>query len=414
MAFKKLKQLRKKLDKFLERFTDCIKTKPSRKHLKTYVTGQVSDLERKSVEPIALEAGTPPRTLQKFLGEHCWDEQAIRRRVQEVVMQDYPDENAIAVVDETGFAKKGDKTAGVQRQYCGATGKQDNCIVSVHLGYVAGDFHSLIDGDLFLPEKTWDADRERCRQAGIPDEVVYRPKWQIALELLSRSMENGVHFKFLTADELYGRCGEFRQGVADRGLIYMVEVPCSLQGWTQPPPVLEPQGYSGVGRPPTCSRLAPDAPASRRVDSLWKRGGPSWEMFHVKNTEKGPVIWEVRSTRFFPWQDNLPGQECLLIIARNVLTGEVKYFLSNAPADTPMTALLHVAFSRWHIERLFQDAKGEIGLDHFEVRHYRPLMRHLILSMVSLLFLVKEAGRLREKKSTLDSKPGTRDSRGAA
>ena len=134
------------------------------------------------------------------------------------------------------------------------------------------------------------------------------------------------------------------------------------------------------------------------MDQLWKRGGPSWQAFHIKNTEKGPVVWEVRVTRFFPWEDGLPGPEQWLIIARHVISGEVKYFLSNAEQDTPLEKLLHVAFSRWHIERLFQDAKGQVGLDHFEVRKYQPLMRHLVMSMVSLLFLARETDRGGKKR----------------
>lgn len=414
MVLQDLKDVRAKLERFVKRFDHCVKTRPSRRHLRTYLGGQVSDLPRKSVEPIALEAGVPPRTLQEFLGLHRWDHEAMRVRVQEIVMRDHADDNAVAVVDETGFPKKGDQTAGVQRQYCGATGKKDNCVISVHLGYAAGDFHTLIDGDLYLPETSWAQDPDRRQKAGIPDHVVYRPKWRIALELLERSIENGVRFKYLTADEAYGGCGAFRRRVAERGLCYVVEVPCSTSGWTRRPPVQGPDDYMGIGRRRTRETLAREAPAPRRVDRLWKRGGPSWEAFHIKDTDKGPVVWEVRATRFFPWQDDAPGDESWLLIARNVLDGEVKYFLSNAPAETSLETLLAVAFSRWRIERLFEDAKGQIGMDHFEVRRYLPIIRHLILSMVSLLFLATETGRLRKKKSSLEHPPGTVCARGAA
>ena len=162
--------------------------------------------------------------------------------------------------------------------------------------------------------------------------------------------------------------------------------------------VIEPEhASSGRGRPLKRARLSKTAPKCRHVDQLWSRGGPSWQAFHIKNTHKGPVVWEVRSTRFFPWDDHLPGDVCWLIIARNVLTGEVKYFLSNASPDTPLQELLHIAFSRWHIERIFQDGKGQVGMGHFEMRRYRPLIRHLILSMVSFLFLARETETLRKK-----------------
>jgi len=395
VALEDMKVARRNLNRFLNEFKGCMKAKHNRAHLRTYVQGQISDLPRKSVEPIALAAGVAPRTLQEFLGLHRWDEEALRRRLQRLVMRDHADANAIAVIDETSFIKKGNKTAGVQRQYCGASGKKDNCVVTVHLGYVAGDFHALLDGDLYLPEQTWDADRERCREAGIPDEVTYRAKWQIALDLLHRTMANGVRFKYLVADEGYGRFDTFRAGVDERGLIYVVETDRSQLGWT-----------------PQFLARKPKA-AARRVDQLWKRGGPSWELFHVKNTGNGPVVWEVRATRFVPREHKAPGKECWLIVARNVMDGEVKYFLSNAPADAALEELLHVAFSRWHIERAFEDGKGEIGMDHFEVRQYRSIMRHLVLSMVSFLFLVCETQRL-QKKPPMDHLPSTGGCRSAA
>jgi SRSO17 transposase len=382
--------------------------------MRTYVGGQVSQLERKNAAKIALDANVPPRSMQEFLEIHRWDEQAVADRLPQLVMERHADPNAIGVIDETSFAKKGDKTAGVQRQYCGATGKIDNCVVTVDLGYVAGDFHALIGTELYVPE-AWLANRERCREAGIPDEVVYRPKWRIAVDILRHTLANGVHLKYLTADEAYGRCGEFRALVGGMGLLYVVEVPCSLSGWTKRPRVVEPTDAArGLGRRRLKPRLAATARRPRRVDALWKRGGPSWKAFHVKNSQKGPVVWEARAVRFFPWADGLPGEEVWLLVARNVLDGEVKYFLSNAPKDTPAEVLLHVAFSRVHVELLFKESKGQVGLDHFEVQHYRPLMRHLILAMVSQLFLAEQTERLRGGKSVVDHLPGPRCSRSAA
>lgn len=406
MKTKELKEIRRNLDVFLKEFDDCIKTAPSREHLRTYTGGQLSDLERKSVEPIALDAGVPPRTLQCFMSLHKWNEGAVRERVQDIVMRDHAADNAIALIDETSFPKKGDKTAGVQRQYCGATGKTDNCVVTVDLGYTDGDFHTLVDSDLYLPKETWDEDRERCRDAGIPDEVVYREKWAVALDLLKRSQENGMRFKWLTADELYGGCGAFRSGVSALGVRYVVEIPRNTYGWLSRPPTVGPANSSGRGRKRTRVTLSPKAPAARRVDELWLRGGPSWEAFHIKDTEKGPMVWEARIGDIWVPENGLPAQKRRLIVARNVIDNEIKYFLCDAPKNTPVETLLHVAFSRWRIERIFQDAKGEVGLDHFEVRNYLPLKRHMILSMVSLLFLMRETKRLREKKHLVEPVPG--------
>lgn len=396
----------KHLQRFLRRFDDCIKTRPSRRHLRTYIGGQTSRLERKSIEPMALEADVAPRTLQEFLSFHRWDHEAVRRRVQTTVAAQHADANAIGVIDETSVPKKGDKTPGVQRQHCGATGKTDNCVLTVHLGYVTHDFATLVDSDLYLPEESWAQDRERCRDAGIPDEVGYRPQWQIALDLLDRAAQHGIRLKYVAADEFYGRARQFRNGVAARGWVYVVEIPCNLTGWQRRPATTSgPQGQERLGKG--------ERPA-RRVDRLWLRGGPSWELFHIKDTEKGPVLWHVRATRFSPKAGRVPGPEGWLLVARNIVTGEVKYFLSNAPAGTPVEALLHVAFSRAHIEQLFERAKGDIGLDHFEVRKYTSLQRHLILSMVSLLFLAQETGRLRGKKPVVEYPASAGSRRSAA
>jgi len=382
-----LRSLRPALNRFTRQFDDCIKTRPSRDHLRTYLNGQLGCLERKSVEPIALDAKVPPRTLQEFLSIHRWDEKVVGKRLRSFVVRDHGDENAIGVIDETSFAKKGKKTAGVQRQHCGSTGKTDNCVVTVHLGYVAKDFHALLDQDLYLPEETWSQDRSRCREAGIPDDVVYRPKWKIALELIARSRIEGVPMRWVTADEVYGRVGEFRRTVADLGLTYVVEIPASITGWTKPHRAGEPT-------------------KDRPVSKLWLRGGPTWTKYQIKQTDKGPVVWEVRETRFFPRNGGTPGKEERLLIVREVLTGEVKYFLANASAEVPLKTLLFVAFSRWHIERLFEDGKGEVGFDHFEVRCYRSLMRHLVLTTLSLYFLCEQTQRLRGEKPELDPSPG--------
>jgi len=345
--------------------------------MRTYLAGQLSGLPRKSVEPMALQAGVAPRTLQEFLSIHRWDNSAMRDRVQQIVARDHAHPEAIGVIDETSLPKKGDKTPGVQRQHCGATGKMDNCVVTVHLGYVAAEFHALLDGDLFLPEHTWHADRPRCRKAGIPDTVVYRPKWQIALELLKGAVERGVGMKWLCADELYGRTFAFRQGVAELGIHYVVEVPCDTAGWLP-------------------SRRSERKP--RTASQLWRRGGPSWETWRIKTTHKGPAVWHVRAVRFCPTEERIPGGEQWLLIARNALDDEVKYFLSDAPADTSLATLLCVAFSRWHIERIFREAKNETGFDHFEGRTYIGLMRHMVLTTASLLYLAEQKQRLASEK----------------
>ncbi len=413
MDINELRRFRAALERFAQEFDGCVKTVPSRRHLLRYLNGQLGPLGRKSVEPIALDAGIPPRTLQEFLSQHRWDEEAVARRLRALAVRDHPDPNGIGVIDETSFAKKGDKTPGVQRQYCGSTGKIDNGVVTVHLGYVTGDFHALLDGDLFLPEETWSNNRSRCRAAKIPDSVVYRPKWQIALELTRRCLQEGVQLRWITADEFYGRAKEFRDGVSDLGPKYVVEIPSNLSGWIRKPEVEPPGTVTASGHQLAKARLADGERPARLVSKLWKRGGPSWIVHRIKDTQEGPEVWKVRETRFWPNDDGAPGREGRLIIAREVLAGETKYFLSDAGPEVPLTTLLCVAFSRWHIERLFEDAKGEVGFDHFEVRNYVSLMRHLVLTNLSVYFLAEQTDRLRKKKAVVDCVPGQGSRRGS-
>ncbi len=191
MDVEQIRRLEPELSQFLDRFGDCFARKDTRAHLGVYVRGQLSDLPEKSVEPIALEADVAPRTLQEFLAQHRWREDHVRERLQRLVATEHQGPHTVGLIDETSDPKKGDKTPGVQKQWCGRLGKTENCMVTVHLGVARGDFHCLIDGELFLPE-SWDADRARCREAGIPDDVVYRPKWKIALELFDRAIGNGI------------------------------------------------------------------------------------------------------------------------------------------------------------------------------------------------------------------------------
>jgi len=394
MDAEQIRQLEPKLDQFLERFADCFHRKDTRVHLGVYVRGQLSELPQKSVEPIALEAGVAPRTLQEFLSQFKWDEDRLRDRMQHVVMTEHAGAHSIGIFDETSDPKKGDKTPGVQKQWCGRLGKVENCLVTVHLGYAVEDFHCLLDGELFLPE-SWDQDRARCREAGIPDTVVYRPKWRIGLELYDQAIANGLHFDWLTFDEGYGSKPEFLREVAARQQHYVAEVPRSFTGWLKAPRVVARQYHRGRrGRGRKVPRLASGSRSARRVDELLKdrvlRDQP-WQPWRVKDGEKGPLVWECKHTFLTVKDENgLPGQRLHLVIARNVLAPEeIKFFLSNAPPQTGVGTLLLVAFSRWRVERCFQDDKSEIGLDQYEGRRYVGLKRHLVLSAVSYLFLAK-------------------------
>ena len=407
-----------KLEQYLVDFDDCFCRSEPMAHLRTYVKGQLSDLPRKSVEPIALAAGTPPRTLQQFLADADWKQSLMREKVQRIVARDHAHPHAVGLIDETSFAKKGDKTPGVKRQYCGATGKLDNCCVSVHLCYATpGGFHAQLDSELFLPQD-WAEDRERCKECGIPDDVVYRPKWQIALSLHERARANGVLFPWMTFDEGFGLIPAFLHTLDDRGQRYVGEVPSNFVGWCKCPEV-RPAGSRrrGVHKGP-CSRITQVAgnAAVSRVDHLCDFSPAfmrqRWTRFHIKDTTKGPTVWEAKAAIFYLKRNGLPTRAHWLIIARNVLDpSEVKYFISNAPGGTPLEMLLQVAFSRWVVERCFEDQKTELGMDHFEVRNWKSLGRHLAITSVTLLFLARVRQKLRGEKSSgdgrLDSVPGS-------
>jgi SRSO17 transposase len=410
MDVEQIHQLEPKLTAFLDQFHDCFGRKDTRAHLGVYVRGQLSDLPEKSVEPIALDADVAPRTLQEFLAQLRWPEDHLRDRLQHLVAAEHQGPHTLGIIDETSDPKKGDKTPGVQKQWCGRLGKTENCLVTVHLGFARGDFHCLLDGELFLPE-SWDGDRDRCRAAGIPDSMRYRPKWKIALELYDRAVGHGIRFDWLTVDEGYGSKPEFLRELTARRQKYVAEVPRSLTGWLERPRVVtRPYHKNRRGRGRKVPRLAAGSRPARRVDELLDdprlRDRP-WERFRVKDGEKGPMVWECQHVMLTVKDaDGLPGGMLHLLIARDVLNpSEVKFFVSNAPPETGVGTLLLVAFSRWRVERCFEDQKSEIGLDQYEGRRYLGLKRHLIVSCVSYLFLARVRQEWGEKGAGADGLP---------
>jgi len=411
MDAEQIRKLKPELARYLSGFDDCFSRRDTREHFSTYIEGQLSDLAEKSCEPIALAAGVPPRNLQEFLGAYKWKEDLTGERLQKSVVREDSGPNSIGIIDETSDVKQGDKTPGVQRQWCGTVGKTENCIVTVHLAYATGDFHCLVDGDLFLPE-SWSDDRERCRAAGIPEEVVYRPKWKIALELYDRARGNGMVFDWFTFDEGYGGKPEFLREVAGRDQAFVAEVPTTFTGWIRAPRVTERPFRRGRGRRRKTPRLVSGSRPAISVESMLKYSpelrDQAWVRYRVKDGEKGPMVWEVKHTMItIKGENGLPGMRVHLLVARNVVKPkEIKFFLSNAAEETSVQTLLLVAFSRWRVERCFEDQKQEVGLDQWEGRRWLGLKRHLILTSVSYLFLARVRKRLRGEKSGPDGVPG--------
>ena len=266
---------------YLQRFLFCCDYTQTFDLLEVYCRGLLSDLPRKSAEPIALASGTAVRTLQEFLKDHLWSFRQARTTLQEYVAATLPalpadDLGTVGVVDETGTVKKGTKTPGVQRQWCGEVGKTENCVVTVHLALAKGRYKTLVDAALFLPE-SWDHDRDRCRAAGIPDAVAYRPKWQLALRQVLRARANGIALDWLTFDAGYGDKPGFLQGLDGQGVPYIGEVPKSFRCFTAPP---------RAGQ------------ASHRADDL-VRHSPAfyrqpWQAFALARQTAGEQVWQVQ------------------------------------------------------------------------------------------------------------------------
>lgn len=404
-----IRNIGKKLKVFLKQFDDCFyRTQPTA-HLFSYVRGQMSGLQRKSVEPIALQAKTPPRTLQRFLSSVQWDHRRMRDRIQWFVAREHSHSKGIGTVDETGHPKQGRHTAAVQRQYCGASGKIDNCVMSVHIGYTAGDFQCLLDSDVYLPQQ-WADDMARRHAAGIPDDVVYRKKTDIALDQIRHALANGIRVSAWTFDEWYGRDGEFLDTLESLGQNYIAEVPANFTGWLYEPDVLlcpRAQDRHKRGRKKHFPRLSAKTLPASEVRNLLVYSRvfqkQKWKKFHVKNGDNGPVVWEVKHARLYRKQGDggLPGGTHYLVVARNVLNrGEIKYFVSNmipGSNDITIERLLWIAFSRWPIEKCFRQSKDELGMDHFETRSWDGIHRHLYISNLSLLFCAHLHQQLREK-----------------
>lgn len=394
MTADQIRSLQPELAALLETFRPYMKRASNFGHLLAYVLGLLADLKRKSIEPIALAAGSAVRTLQEFLSFLDWDHEAANDHLQRLVMDRHGCERAIGVFDASGHAKQGRMTPGVRRQWCGETGKVDNCVVGQHLLYAdnhpTNPFNCALASDLFLP-KEWSEDRERCRKARIPDDVVHRPKWRMALDQLKHAIANGVRFWFVTFDEDYGKAPQFWFELDALGQQAIGEVP---------------KNFHVFAKRPACRSLQ-RAHGSKRVDNLC-RFSPlfreqEWRRVTVKDTTRGPAVWEIKSARVHLTDGSAPSRptdrQYGLIVARNPETGEIKYFISNASAGVSLEDMLTAAFARWHIEMWFERAKQEAGLGAFEVRTYRSLLRHWLCSRLAMYFLAAQTQRLRGEKS---------------
>jgi len=375
---------------FHQRFAPYFGRREAQERSRQYLQGLfVQDAERKSAENLAEAVpGASPRALQRFVTESTWTERPLLEELAWYVGERLADPEGIFLVDETGFAKQGKKSVGVARQYSGTLGKVGNCQVGVFLAYASPQGHALLSGRLFLPE-VWTQDPERCRGAGVPEEVGFSTKPEIALFLLNEAQATGaLPARWVSADEIYGNSPTFRDGVAARGLCYVAEIDPTLPLFPEPSPTEVP-AYSGRGRRPTKRRLAPGAtPAreARAIRALLPRN--AWREITVAEGSQGPRIYRFARVRVWESRSGLPDREVWLLFKENLDGSEPRTYLSNAPRSVGLCKLAEVAAARWSIETEFETLKGECGLDEYEVRSWRGWHHHITLSLLAGAFLL--------------------------
>lgn len=357
-----------------------------------YLKGLLSDLPRKVTERIALRFGKNVRSLQHFIGQSPWSCETMTEIHQSLVVETLGEVDGILLVDESGMVKQGQHSVGVGWQWCGSVGKVANSQVGVYLGYASRKGHSFLDARLFLPEKWFAETHAEKRQAcGVPKELDYRTKPEIALEMLQAALErDDLPCQWVAADELYGDSPAFRDGVADLGKWYFVEVSCSSHIWIERPELYLP-AWKGHGRKPTRLRLRNPEQQSQRVDALTQQlPSEAWVRAKIKEGTKGPMICDFAFLRMVEVRDGLPGPESWLIIRRNLTDPtEIKYFLSNAPADIDRLELVRISGMRWPVEIIFRAGKVEIGFDHYELRSWLGWHHHMLFAFLAHLFLVR-------------------------
>jgi SRSO17 transposase len=372
-----------------------------------YLQGLLLDGERKSIEPLSrrvalpdgLSSKDPEQALQQFVNQSPWDEQPLLKRYRAHLAQTFASPDGIFVIDDTTFPKQGKQSVGVQRQYCGAKGKKANCQAAVSVHYVSPKGHYPLALRLFLPE-SWLADRRRLDRAGVPPEHRQaRTKGQIALDLLDQVRAEGLPGRVVLADAGYGVSGDFRQGLVDRGLTYLVGVTDELVVFAEEPAWDRPVVGTG-GRPQTNAQLAEGSPPPVRLRALaartplrkvtWREG--------AKGKLSGRFAW----LRVWPghgWKrGRCAGADAVWLLIEEQADGTRKYAVSNLPADTTRLKAVRLWKSRWPVEQGYQQMKEELGLDHFEGRSWRGFHHHACLVMLAYGFLLLERQRAREER----------------
>ncbi|MBV8313733.1 MAG: IS701 family transposase [Planctomycetaceae bacterium] len=396
-----------RLVRFHERFAPLFGKEQAQDHAYTYIKGLMVCPERKSIEPIALNIGDGQvSALQKFLNIAPWDHDDVQAEIQAVFVDELVPTAAdspvgvVGVVDESGFTKKGDQSAGVARQHNGRLGKEDNCQVGVFMVGVTPGGTALLDHRLYLPE-AWCEDskvgNERRDKVHIPEAVGFQIKPQIAAGLIRQTAAlDVVCLDWITADEEYGRNGDFLDDLETLGQRYVVEVPVTTTVWTEDPASCVPP-YGGRGRVPTRSSRAAVASVSEVVSSL---GREAWHTLCVVDQgAKGPLVSEFAAVRVWAVRHGQAGPPIWLLVRRSLEpTPEIKYYVSNAEASTPLEVLARVACTRHKVEEFFAEAKSYLGMAQYETRSWVGWHHHMSLVGMAHLFITLTRRDLKKQR----------------
>lgn len=390
---------------YVDRLAGVLGHRDRHEPLRAYVTGLCVPGERKSMEPMAARidprhVGARHQSLQHFIADAPWDPTAVLRVAREWLLAPMVRHGPVAawIVDDTAFPKKGQHSVGVARQYCGVLGKQDNCQVAVSVS-VANDAVSLpVAYQLYLPE-SWASDRPRRRAVGVPDDVPFQPKWQIALGQLRAVLAEGVPRAPVVADAGYGDATAFREALTALGLAYAVGVKKETTAWPPGEAPRPPTPWTGRGRPPTLlRRTATHTPQSLKELAL-ALPPTAWRTVRWREGTRGAMRSRFARLRVRPAhrdeeRTEARPEEWLLIEWPRDAAEPTKYWLSTLPATTPLPPLVRLAKLRWRIERDYQELKDELGLDHFEGRGWRGFHHHGALCIAAYAFLAAERARL--------------------
>lgn len=395
------------LRRYQSAFDDCFERSEPREHFFNYMVGQFSDLERKSIEPMALKVeGGNIRGMQRFISDVSWDEEHMLWAHHHQVAQDLGDPSGVVMFDESGCVKKGKESAGVARQYCGSIGKVENAQVGVYAAYASRHGYTFLDKRLFLPEAWFsEAYAERRDKCQVPDDLVFQSKPQLAAAMLQAiSKQALVPFKYVVADCLYGNSPDFWDALdACVGVTALVAIPSETRCWLQAPATQDKRyRYKGEERVKrgVVERAAPAMTVAALAKSL---PASSWYRRQVSEGTKGPIAYEFARRRVTLCQDGLPTRTVWLVIKRTLgAEPQYSYYASNAPASAPLSLFVWLSGVRWAIEQCFEEGKSELGMAHYEVRKYPGWHHHMLMTMLAHGFLWRLKVRWGKKSTCAD------------